>query len=341
MTTISGDVWRQIEPARPSGDELVGRQAIPELTSRLLAAVDSRGRRNYLVALEPQDADCHDVSSRGLTVSTEALVLPGHAASRYIKVACEDLLGHAMFDLLAAEIADRLHADTETPAEVVSRVIAKWRRFWGQLPRLMLTREQQIGLFAELWFLTFWLLPATGSSKAVRMWRGPHGARHDFEMDGLSIEAKGTTSTRGRIHKINGVQQLDPPEHGKLLFFSMRIREEAGATNSLPLLVASCKQQLSDDPDAQGLFETAVIAAGYSANHEDDYSKTHWRVVEQMLFDTSHEFPRLTKESFGDGMPMGVEDIDYTINLGTFDSAIVASTPAQATSFLAPEARIV
>jgi hypothetical protein len=167
------------------------------------------------------------------------------------------------------------------------------------------------------------------------MWRGPHGARHDFETDGLSIEAKGTTSTRGRIHKINGVQQLDPPENGKLLFFSMRIREEAGATNSLPLLIASCKQQLADDPDAEGLFETAVIAAGYSANHEEDYSKTHWRVVEQMLFDTSQEFPRLTKASFGDGMPMGVEDIDYTINLGTFDSAIVASTPAQASSHLA------
>jgi len=32
---------------------------------------------------------------------------------------------------------------------------------------------------------------------------------------------------------------------------------------------------------------------------------------------------------------MGVEDIDYTINLGTFDTAIVASTPAQATSLLA------
>src|SRR5687768_12514986 len=65
----------------------------------------------------------------------------------------------------------------------------------------------------------------------------PFGARHDFEWQGKSIEIKTTVSTRGRIHKVNGIDQLRPPEHGELLFFSLRVREEASAANTLPKLV--------------------------------------------------------------------------------------------------------
>jgi hypothetical protein len=334
MTGISPEVWRQIEPSRPGGDELVGRQAAPELTNRLLAAIDSRGRRHCLVALESGDAEFRDASSRGLTVLTEELALPGHAQSRYINIVCEDTLGHSMFDLIAGEVAERLHSAADSPAEIVSRVLSKWRRFWGQLPRQMLTREAQVGLFAELWFLTYWLLPATDPAQAVRMWRGPHGARHDFETTGLSIEAKGTTSTRGRIHKINGVRQLDPPEAGLLLFFSLRLREEAGATNTLPMLIQACRQRVSVDPDAEGMLDTDLIAAGYVLNHEEEYEKIHWRVVEEVLFDTRLSFPRLTATAFLAGLPAGVEDIEYTINLGTFDESVIARKPTDALPML-------
>jgi hypothetical protein len=334
VSGISADVWNQVEPARPGGDELVCRQAAPELTPRLLAAVDSRGRRHYLVVLEQTDDALRDSGSRGLTVLTEELVLPGQTQSRYINIICEDSLGHAMFDLLGSDIAERLNAGVDSAAEVVVRVLAKWRRFWGQLPRQMLTREAQVGLFAEIWFLNYWLLPATTPDQAVRMWRGPHGARHDFERAGLSIEAKGTTSTRGRIYKINGIRQLEPPEAGTLLFFGVRLREEAGASNTLPALIEACRQRVRVDPNAEGLFETAIIAAGYSANHEDEYSKVHWRVVEGLLFDTARTFPRLSTTSFSQEALQGVEEIDYVINLGTFEDAVVARSPADAAEIL-------
>ena len=334
MTSISPDVWRQIEPARPGGDQLVARQAAPEMTSRLLAAVDSRGRRHYLIALEPEDEELHDVSSRGLTVLTEELALASRTNSRYIDVVCEDSLGHPVFDLIAGEIAERLHSATDSPSEIVSRVLSKWRRFWGQLPSQMLTREAQIGLFAELWFLTYWMIPATGPAQAVHMWRGPQGARHDFERPGLSVEAKATTSVRGRIHKINGIRQLDPPEAGGLLFFSLLLREEAGASNTLPTLVEACRQRVAVDPNAEGALETALIAAGYLSSHEDEYLKIRWRTVDELLFDTSRNFPRITSTSFTVGAPPGVEEIDYTINLGTFEQSIVARKPGDAMAIL-------
>jgi hypothetical protein len=334
MTVIAPDVWRQIELSRPSGDELVGRQAAPDVTRRLLAAIDFRGRRHFLVALEANEAEFRDASSRGLTVITEELVLTGQANARYINLVCEDALGHAMFDLIGGEIGNRLHIVGEEPADVVSRVLAKWRRFWGQLPRQMLSREAQVGLFSELWFLTYWLLPAAGPAPAARMWRGPYGARHDFERAGLSIEAKGTTSTRGRVHKVNGLQQLDPPQTGRLLFFSLRLREEAGASNTLPMLVQACRERISVDPDAEGMLESGLIAAGYMASHEEEYSKVHWRGVEELLFDARQGFPRINPESFQGGVPPGIEEIEYTINLNTFDELVVATKPGDSLALL-------
>src|SRR5262249_35908769 len=152
---------------------------------------------------------------------------------------CEEQAGHEAFDLVGGEIAARLATGRERAPEVVARVLAKWRRFWSQLTTPALSREEQLGLFAELWFLSVWLLPRVGAVEAVRRWRGPSAARHDFEWPGHSVEVKATTSTRGRIHRIHGLEQLAPPEQGELLFFSLRLREEGGATNTLPSLVAT------------------------------------------------------------------------------------------------------
>jgi hypothetical protein len=49
---------------------------------------------------------------------------------------------------------------------------------------------------------------------------------------------------RGRIHRINGRDQLAPPELGELLFFSLRLHEEGGATNTLPSVIAACRAQI-------------------------------------------------------------------------------------------------
>lgn len=334
MNPIPADVWKQLEPLRPTGDELVAREALPDVTARLLAGIDARGRRHVLIVLNKDDETYKDVNSRGLSVVTQDLILPGSTQGHYINLTCEDSTGHPMLDLIGGEIAERLRVGADAPAEIVSRVLAKWRRFWGQLPRQMLTREAQIGLYSELWFLTYWLIPAVGIAEAVHRWRGPHGARHDFEHPGLSIEAKGGTSTRGRIFKINGIRQLDPPEDGRLLFFSLRLREEAGASNTLPMLVDACRRFVAPDANAEGLLDTGLIAAGYLAVHADEYSKIHWRVVEELLIDVRENFPRVVGSTFPEGLPPGVEELEYFINLGTFDHLVVARRPGDAINVL-------
>lgn len=324
MSRIVPETWTRLEAARPTGEALTARLAVPEATSRLQAALDADGVRHFLVRLAPDEVELLDTESRGLTVLTRELLVIGEPPARFLDVVCQDASGHAAFDLIGGELAEALAIGTLAPAVIAARVLAKWRRFWGQLPRQMLSREAQLGLFAELWFLVVWLLPRCGAAEAVRRWRGPYGARHDFEWPGKSVEVKATASVRGRIHRINGLDQLAPPQQGALSLFSLRVREEAGATNTLPALVARGRALLADDPESLGRWEAALSSAGYSPTHEEEYAKLKLRIVDEMLYAVRDDFPRLTLVSFPGGLPEGVTSVEYESHLDGFTHLALA-----------------
>jgi hypothetical protein len=335
MTLALPEIWGRVDPARATGDEMAARPAAPGLGRALLCAVDSQNFRHLLIALEEHDAELRDVESRGLSVHTRELVVPGREPARYLDITCQDVLGHPILDLIGQELLESLRPADCRPAEAVRRVLARWRRFWSLMPRSLLSRSDQIGLFGELWFLRVWLLPHAGNAAAIDRWRGPTGSRHDFEWTGRSVEVKATTSTRGTIHRINGVDQLLPPDGGDLHLFSMRLREEAGSSNSLPGLVRTISQEIAADADAADRFEMTLTRAGYSPLHADEYEKLHLRVIEEGLYAVRDNFPRIVTASFPGGVPGGIESLEYEINMGGFDHLRIARTPDQASGLLA------
>ncbi len=198
------------------------------------------------------------------------------------------------------------------------------------MPRRLRSLHASRSLTFERLVRSVWLVPRAGPAEAVNRWRGPFASRHDFEWAGRSVEVKATTSTRGRIHRVNGLDQLTPPEQGDLLFFSLRLREETGATNTLPSIIAACRAQLELDTDSLSRFEKALAQIGYSPAHDEEYAKLHLRVVEEGLFNVRDDFPRLTATQLRAGLPPGVERVEYEINLGGFDHLCIARSPTQA-----------
>lgn len=332
VTRITPEIWAKLEQGRPTGVRLMAIRPQPELTDRLLCAIDSEGRRHLLLLMYDHDQPLRDRESRGLAVETRELGVHGEETRRYLDIECNDPAGYASLDIMGFEIAEGLARETQNavPHELVRRLLAKWRRFWGHPPRAVMSRDELVGLFAELWFLSVWLVARVGTSEASQRWKGPFGGRHDFEWRRRSVEVKATTSTRGRIHTINGLDQLVPPEGGELFLFSMRLREEAGATNTLPTVVASARKLLEGDAESLDHFESGLARVGYSPAHDDDYAKIPLRIIDERLFAVRDDFPKLTAESFYGGVPPRIERIQYEINLASLDELCLAHSSSEA-----------
>jgi hypothetical protein len=324
MSLIDHEIWERLGTGQVRGDNLIVRCVAPGQLDRMFVSLDAQAQRHFLIKLAETDADIEDHQTRGVRVNVRELSGEGHEPGRYLDLVCQDPSGHAAFDLIGDEIADRLLASTDAVSVAVSKVIGKWRRFWGQIPRAMLSTSQQLGLFAELWFLKTWLAPRMPFAEALKRWRGPLGSRHDFEWPGRSVEVKATTSIRGALHWINGIDQLEPPDRGELLLFSLRLREEAGAENTLPLVIQLCQQAVADDPDAASMLDNRLAQAGYSPVNDSEYLKLRLRVVAEGLYRVTEDFPRVVMSSFAIGVPSGVERIEYEINLGAFDRLRIA-----------------
>jgi hypothetical protein len=328
MSQLDVEIWDRLKGTRIKEETLTARTAFPEIYSGLLAGIDTDGNRHFLIPLSSSEDGLNDCQSRGINVTCEDLKIRGQEqTSKYIDIVCQDLAGQEAFDIIGHEIAVSLSSASIPKAESVSNVLARWRYFWGKPPSELLSREEVIGLFSELWYFNYWLLPYMKPVTAVAGWRGPHGSRHDFEWPTKSVEVKGSTSTKGRIHWIHGVDQLLPPEKGKLYLFSLRVREEGGATNTLPNLIMTCHKSLAGDAEALANFETALALTGYSPMYDDEYDKISLRVVDEALYVVKDSFPRITADKFQGGIPSGVEAVQYEINLDGHDDLILSRKP--------------
>lgn len=327
MSGLGPEVWRRLAGSQPSADGLIARRVDVDLTDRLFAAIDGDGHRHLLVPLLPGEATLVDDESRGINVNARDLALPDRSFGTYLDIVCNDAAGHEAFDLIGREIGAALSARVLVPATALSRILSKWRRFWGQIPRTQLTREEQLGLFAEIWFLLRWLYPVTGPLTAATRWRGPFASRHDFESLGRAVEVKASTVVRGPVFRINGLDQLDPPAGCELLFFALRLREDRSSGTSLPALIAETRASLEVDGEALTQFEIALVRTGYSPAHESDYAQALWRVVDERLYSVDAGFPRLSLQLLASGLPPGVSEIGYTLDLSGYTGTAIRQPP--------------
>lgn len=328
LTPISRVVWSRLARKELLDEEIVAIPATQDSQGRLLAAVDALGRRHLIVRLEPSEPALEDSRSRGLEIATRSMSPVGGEDGRYLDIICLEVAGHEVFDALGGEFAAVLAVGVEAPATAARRLVGKWRRFWHAPNEEGLTREEQIGLFAELWFLAYWLIPALGLGKAVGAWRGPHRARHDFELASASIEAKATTSRSFRRHDINGIEQLMPPDNGRLFLFSMRLAEERGGANSLAGVVGKVRELTAPDDETTRTLETALVAARITEKLLENDS-LRIRVIDERLYRVEGDFPRLVPGAFvGSALPAGTGDVAYSIELSGFDQLVVASSPS-------------
>lgn len=319
MKTINESIWDAL-PATV-GDALSAKLAFPEENIDLYCAVDSRNFRHILIVCSEEDKDFKDNQSRGLKVGTRSLAINKKDQKYFIDIECNDNSGYSIFNLIGGEIATALLGTNENKAKIVSDILLQWRHFWSSQPRHLLPIEKQIGLFGELWFLNRWLIPKYGLN-VLLCWKGPSGNKYDFEFPERFFEVKTSNSPKGHIHIIHGIDQLDTPEIGELLLFSLCLRENDIDGISLQSLINNCRSLLTDTPENLEVFETGLFNLGYSPIYANDYDKLKYSIADNLLFLVDNEFPKITSKSFREELSPGIEEITYLINLNTFANLV-------------------
>jgi hypothetical protein len=255
--------------------------------------------------------------------------------NRFVEIACLEPTGHPALDVIAEELLAALQAGASIARiGLVENVLARWKRFWSGTNQGALTRNDQVGLFGELWFLSRWLCASSDLNKVVPMWKGPNRARHDFESPTMNAEVKTTSGTDG-IHMINGLEQLLEPSSGVLFLFSLSVREEGSGTECLPSLVNELRTKLQSNDLALSHFETTLYDSRYEDRFSAEYSKMLLRVRAQELFRVQGAFPRLVPSSIQPAIPPGIGTVQYQLVMAAAAPWVVATNPDRGSKLLA------
>lgn len=329
--------WDLLEVEPPSGERLTARLAVPSRSPDVFIGVDYAANRYILVRIPRSEVGQYaERTSRGIAVQTVELHAGSADRDRFVEIACLDPQGHIALDALLFDLMTALEAGSNLGRiRLVQGVIAKWRRFWSDVPKSLLSKDEQLGLFGELLFLRRWLIPSLGVGRAIGAWRGPSGSRNDFEFPGLGIEVK-TTGRLDGAHTIHGLEQLLRPEAGKLFLYSLSVREELTATESLPNEVREVRALVGAEHQLRSDFDRMLYASGYDDRLESEYASAVFRIRGQGLYDVRDGFPRLTGASIIGGVPTGVSNIQYELRLDAAGDCLLANSPDMAAIHLKP-----
>jgi len=206
----------------------------------------------------------------------------------------------------------------------VVAALARWQWFWG-VESGRLSAQDALGLFGELWFFHRWAGDVPG---VLAAWTASTGSRHDFQWPERSVEVKAASrrADGAVVHKIQNLDQLADPEEGRLFLFSIRVVRDQLAHNSLPELVDRIGETLRGNPQARDEFSRKLGQRGYSPAHRHRY-ETPYRVLGEHLYTVDGAFPRLTVHSFAGGLPPGIADVSYMIDMAVCDQWLVATGP--------------
>lgn len=328
MNVIEESLWTQIQ--KPIGEELPAKHIFFDLSKRLFIALDRMGFRHILIESNSEIHSPIAAQFKGVQVSTRELVVSGGSQKEYIDLICREPSGYHIFNSIAGEIAQKI-AETNEDSDsigIITGILAKWKQFWGSLPQDILTMEEQVGLFGELFFLRFWLLPKYGK-QVVLAWKGPNGERHDFILGERSFEVKTSASSTGHVHRINGVNQLEELSVGGLYLSSFWLRQIERAEYSLASIIESCRDYLEPDTEIFSTFNMLLSRSGYSEIHKTEYDKRRYEILESALFLVDEHFPKITETSFSTRLPDQIEELDYSINLNSYLERSLCSSGEQ------------
>lgn len=327
-------VWGVINSSLKQGEGQISAHGCPgDYSQKVFLAIERNGLRSVLIRLGKVYSSSWGFGCNGLIASVRQLKLSSTSeVNWYIQITCQNELFHSLFNSLITELSKELYISTEPTLALVDKILKGWKKFWDDPLVNILSKEDQIGLLGELYFMFYWLFPVFGVS-TVNSWCGPLKLRHDFEFSRFSIEVKSTIQNRS-LYQIHGISQLEAPENGKLFLFGLQMRIEVSASITLGSLVSRISDELAYSHPENEKFQELLHKWGYFSEFSEKYNEVHYEVLDQCLYIVDEGFPRVIQTMLPSATRQLIESMTYAVNLTSFMSHIIAKNQSEFCSFL-------
>ena len=293
--------------AAPSADDANDYRIATSVGPAFLA----RSRSGAPTLLIPLDVAPVTVGRRGggFSLNPATRVAFEHAGRRWEQAAatleCTESNLVDAFYVLVLDIVRRL---ASVAGEISWPTILAWVEEWQMLlaRRAVLTPEQQLGLWGELWVIS----KAVNPDPLVAAWRGPEGEVVDFFLDGVALEVK--VSRRAHVHHVSQRQVDLPVGIHQAYLLSVWVGVEPGRGISLAELVDTALARVSDAPAL--LKQIALL--GYAPVDRDQYA-TRFIPLEIPRWFRAEDVPRVR------AIDPGISQIRYVVTLDIDKSVAV------------------
>lgn len=192
----------------------------------------------------------------------------------------------------------------------LSIALERWSRFFSLRGSIKLSREEQLGLYGELWMMRGMLKNDIGF-QSMGYWKGPYQNVFDFSLDSMGIEIKTTASKRPyRVYISNEVQLNERLAGGNLVLGFVAVQPNDSSGETLGDAVKEIEEYVKHDVTAYNLFRDKIFGCGLGVPYIDSYM-TRYIVKEYAFYYVQEGFPRILSEN----MPRGLGDISYSLDI--------------------------
>ncbi len=234
------------------------------------------------------------------------------AESSALDIACPDPKLIPTFLSLLGEMLTRVDESGDACIDELMRVLGGWREALAREQRAS-SRQRAIGLFGELTVLR--QIARTDPTRAMAVWRGKEGYRHDF-FHNNAVEVKAYTGTNSPSVEIHGVYQLDPPSGGDLHLIALRLEESSAGKTVADLI---------DELDALGVPRGFLFERSTDDSPIISEDTLRFVVAEERLFHVTEDFPGLRASRISAERLIGVSNLRFALMLDVCPSRLDAA----------------
>ncbi|MCF2586104.1 PD-(D/E)XK motif protein [Brevibacterium sp. UCMA 11752] len=222
--------------------------------------------------------------------------------TRHLDVVCTDARLLRTFLSMIGEMLNRAAESGKSCLDELAEVLESWREALSRESR-EIDRKRAIGLFGELTILE--ALARKDPSRALSLWTGPSGNRHDFSRSN-ALEVKTLTQPGIPAVTIHGARQLDPPIGAKLHLVAFRVLENANGSSIA---------ELNDRLIQLGIpRQKLVVTLNDEARLLEDVER-QFLIEETYLYEVTDDFPGIRASRLDENALRGVDNISYVLHL--------------------------